>query len=560
MVQGRALPNAWDLGLGSDTGLALQGWGLASADFNNDGYLDVLSAHGRATPDVDAPDVPQGQPDTLHLGGPGEGFQFSEQGSRFAASRAVVVFDVNNDGSLDTLLTRNNDAPQLLLNRGAHSGHWLGLRFRDRAGNVVGQGVQLRLVAGEATIDRIEVTWPDGKHTQHTLPALDQYWDIQQGAELAQEYQAAFTPRAPTDNKHRLYRRQFGDTYLRLLVRADESQEFLREVTGDDPTALAAGIGALPQRPVSRWLFLLERGLVAEDSAARTATLAVLQDWELEESVLRLLPLLGDDSPAVRCRTAGLFQHWFVEEEAAIHRKHLALTPLVRLLDAPDAESRVCAMGALAEAERFRGFHRLVELTDDEDVMVALTAVETLGRIRQREAIPVLEALAAASDDPDMQRAIERALELLASSGPPSHQTRSTTSHTPVEPPSPAVKSLLSLYQTPGAAAERQLLRQLATLDSAAEWRELLQGLPADQVRTRRVLMKAVFHKDAQIQRVAIQFSDQLLDEPKLADSLWRRVMSPALDRDVRLALMDKLGEHDPQRLLGMLDTIGPLL
>ena len=72
--------------------------------------------------------------------------------------------------------------------------------------------------------------------------------------------------------------------------------------------------------------------------------------------------------------------------------------------------------------------------------------------------------------------------------------------------------------------------------------------------------MKGIFHRDARVQQVAIAYSDSLLGDPKLAETLWRRVQAPGLERELRLALMDKLGEHDAQRLLGLLDRIGPRL
>jgi hypothetical protein len=120
------------------------------------------------------------------------------------------------------------------------------------------------------------------------------------------------------------------------------------------------------------------------------------------------------------------------------------------------------------------------------------------------------------------------------------------------------VQALLVLYRSNERSAERQLLAQLDTLATAAAWQDFLSQLPADNKRTQRVLMKGVFHRDAAIQRLAIDYSETLLRDPGLSATLWRRVESPALQRDVRLALIDKLGQHDANRMLLLLDRIEP--
>jgi HEAT repeat protein len=368
----------------------------------------------------------------------------------------------------------------------------------------------------------------------------------------------------PVLTKQHSYWRTFGDTYLHLLVRSETtaaSGAFLRAITREDPAALRAAISALPHQPDPAWLFLLERGLTSGDTATTSAALAVLQSWELEASVLRLLPLLEHHDVAIQCQTAELFRHWFHEEEAVIQRKWLALTPLVRLLDDSASEAQICAMAALAEAEHFRGFHRLVQLTGDINPAVALAAVQTLGRIRQREAIPVLQSLAAANTaDPAMGPAIEYALALLAAPGtnPTTGAYQATPAVTRPAPPGPDVQALLVLYRSNERSAERQLLAQLDTLATAAAWQDFLSRLPANNTRTQRVLMKGVFHRDAAIQRLAIDNSEPLLLDPGLSATLWRRVESPGLQREVQLALIDKLGQHDANRMLLLLDRIEP--
>ncbi|GAB4193838.1 MAG: hypothetical protein Kow00105_07990 [Phycisphaeraceae bacterium] len=125
-------------------------------------------------------------------------------------SRAVLAHDFDNDGRVDLLVSTRNSLTEpeyyrlhLLRNRGDVGGrHWVGVRLRGVPGvSPIGAKVRVHTPDGVRTnavvsgdsysaqhapalhfglgktnqIDRIEVTWPDGRSTTLAQPAIDAY-------------------------------------------------------------------------------------------------------------------------------------------------------------------------------------------------------------------------------------------------------------------------------------------------------------------------------------------------------------------------------------------------
>ena len=115
-------------------------FGVALADFDNDGVLDVYEANGRTlhTPEQKGDDV-FAQPNSLFRGSGGGMFEpVSRQGGTLATlvhtSRSVAKGDVDNDGGIDLLAINRDARPYLLMNQIHQRGHWARFRVLTRYG------------------------------------------------------------------------------------------------------------------------------------------------------------------------------------------------------------------------------------------------------------------------------------------------------------------------------------------------------------------------------------------------------------------------------------------
>lgn len=177
-------------------------WGAEFADFDGDGWLDLIVANGNTLENLDS------HPRQLR---PQETFLFwNEQGRHFHnlaplspalserhVARGLALADYDNDGAVDILLSFLGEGVQLLRNE-MHTGNWIKIRLRSRtpAGEPIGfadgaraiawiNGVPLRRTVSSASylsqssrtlhfglgkapqIDRLEIRWASGSTNIH---------------------------------------------------------------------------------------------------------------------------------------------------------------------------------------------------------------------------------------------------------------------------------------------------------------------------------------------------------------------------------------------------------
>ena len=140
-------------GLGAAT-LRFSGWGVALADFDNDGFKDLITANSHANDRIEAFESTKYQQTNAlfrNVGGRFENIS-SRAGADFAVARAhrgIGIGDFDGDGRLDVVVSVLGDRPQLLHNVSTGDNRWLTLRLIGQASNR--QGIGAVVHAGSQT-------------------------------------------------------------------------------------------------------------------------------------------------------------------------------------------------------------------------------------------------------------------------------------------------------------------------------------------------------------------------------------------------------------------------
>ena len=143
-------------GIGKVTRL-MSGWGVKFFDYDNDGTPDLFLANGHPDDKIEAhtSGVKYREP-LLLFHGTGRGFEnvTATSGPLFTrpyAARGMAIGDFDNDGSLDVLVTVNDGQPLLLRNQVGQRNHWLGARLVAKQTNPDAVGALVTWQAGDLT-------------------------------------------------------------------------------------------------------------------------------------------------------------------------------------------------------------------------------------------------------------------------------------------------------------------------------------------------------------------------------------------------------------------------
>jgi hypothetical protein len=130
-------------------------WGVGLVDLDNDGRKDIFIASGHVYPEVDQhPSGAKYREGRLVYRNLGDG-TFADLSIRSGpgitakkASRGVAFEDLDGDGDLDIVVVNLNDLPSLLRNDGAGKNKWLILRLEGSTSNRSAIGARVRVAAG----------------------------------------------------------------------------------------------------------------------------------------------------------------------------------------------------------------------------------------------------------------------------------------------------------------------------------------------------------------------------------------------------------------------------
>jgi hypothetical protein len=190
-------------------------WGTALADFDNDGYPDILNVTGTVYPELErvyakypahSPRIlfrNQGNGRFVEMGdGAGPGISAKHQ------SRGAAFGDFDNDGDIDVVIMNRNEPPSLLRNDAPPGNHWLKVRLEGTKSNrsALGSRVlvhyggkvqaqcltsqssflssndpRLHFGLGKAMSVDLDIYWPTGAKETFKDVAADQLLTIREG-------------------------------------------------------------------------------------------------------------------------------------------------------------------------------------------------------------------------------------------------------------------------------------------------------------------------------------------------------------------------------------------
>jgi hypothetical protein len=155
-----------DVAMPAGIGMAtrwMSGWGLKFFDYDNDGNVDLMVANGHPDDLVGefSRQVTYREP-LLLFRNDGKSFtdvsaQSGPVFSKSFAARGLAIGDFNNDGAVDVLISNNDGAPVLLRNNIGKGNHWLGVRLVGRKSNPDAVGARITYQAGDLKRNRMKV-------------------------------------------------------------------------------------------------------------------------------------------------------------------------------------------------------------------------------------------------------------------------------------------------------------------------------------------------------------------------------------------------------------------
>jgi len=148
--------------------LLSSGWGVRFLDYDNDGWKDLFLARGHVldTIELTSPHLKYRETPLLARNEEGRFRDVSaDAGEVFQTpmvARGVAIGDLDDDGDLDIVVSTLDDRARVLRNEGGHRGHWIQLRLVGGRSNRDGIGADIRLVTGSGGVRQATATTTGG--------------------------------------------------------------------------------------------------------------------------------------------------------------------------------------------------------------------------------------------------------------------------------------------------------------------------------------------------------------------------------------------------------------
>jgi enediyne biosynthesis protein E4 len=204
-------------GIGTNT--RWLGWGAAFVDLDNDGWLDLFLVNGHVYPEVAQLHTEAGYKQRkVVYRNLGNG-RFEDVTDRLGppatdpkAGRGAAFGDFDDDGGVDVVVNNVHDTPDLYRTLRLNRNHWLAVRLQGTRSNRSAIGARVRAFTGDqrqtqevrgggsyasqndlrvhfglgsaATVDRLEVRWPNGLEEEWRGVAADRVLTVKEGTGL----------------------------------------------------------------------------------------------------------------------------------------------------------------------------------------------------------------------------------------------------------------------------------------------------------------------------------------------------------------------------------------
>jgi hypothetical protein len=146
------------LAAGLSHNMSYVGWGCGFADFDNDGYDDLLLVNGHVFPEVDALNIHiryKQRAIFYRNAGNGKLQDISETAGpailEKRSARGAAFGDYDNDGAVEVLVNNQNEAPSLFKLARKPPGNWLLVKLEGTTANRSAIGALVRVTAGGLT-------------------------------------------------------------------------------------------------------------------------------------------------------------------------------------------------------------------------------------------------------------------------------------------------------------------------------------------------------------------------------------------------------------------------
>ncbi|EGQ7996766.1 CRTAC1 family protein [Vibrio vulnificus] len=428
---------AWEHGIQTNELSTLSGWGTLVADFDNNGLEDVVVAVGYHTPSINSKYRSQSGQNVLLLqqqNGLFSNQSYNLVPSLSRSSRGAAYADFNNDGFLDVVFFNNNGFTSLYINQG-NSNPWISFdcrpeRFCDGSswqltvdGRVYEQGydklqpylstTQQRVhfgLPGQTSEVELQVKLASGKVIRFSGLELGRVVQVDLESEEAVPHAPQQPPRLVTQTWESLFHQVMAapsEQAVRALLRQSKPLR-LDELS----TFIAALHHTIRQRSsqsksdvrlviTAHWILshILQYDLSSLSNQSVEDLLDIIIHSEQKVFVDYLAPFFRQLDDQSFCHLTTRLSYWFEEEEILPNTKQLLYAPLLRAGTLGSRNKFVCAIEGVSFSEETTLGSTITSHIADDDPVIRAASLRALTRLKYVDAFLAVSQQCKTEDD-----------------------------------------------------------------------------------------------------------------------------------------------------------------